>query len=159
MLGRMPVLQARGVREEAILRRAHRRSDDAIGGTPSAAVDCSFAFVCADRPLRQHSTSPLLRPSVPVASRTDALGMCRATGALDWEALASALYERGLVVKPPFVLRRDGAPARGGRPPAWMLAEPRPDGGVPAKPKGRGWGSRLERCSSLYRFVKFEDQV
>jgi len=29
--------------------------------------------------------------------------------------------------------------------------------GVPANPKGRGWGSSLERCSSLYRFVNFED--
>ena len=76
-----------------------------------------------------------------------------------WRRLAFALYERGLVVKPPFVLRRDGACVReGGRPPAWMLAEPRPDG-VPANPMGRGWGSRLERCSSLYRFVNFEDQV
>jgi hypothetical protein len=49
-------------------------------------------------------------------------------------------------------------PARGGRPLAWMLAESRSDG-LLAKSKGRGWGSGVERCSSLYRFVNFEDQV
>ena len=59
----------------------------------------------------------------------------------------------------PLVLRRDGACLREVvAQPAWMPAEPRPDG-VPASPKGRGWGGRRERCSSLYRFVNFEDQV
>jgi hypothetical protein len=43
--------------------------------------------------------------------------------------------------------------------PAGMDAGGVPAGWVAAKPRGRGWGGRLERCSSLYRFVIIEDQV
>jgi hypothetical protein len=31
--------------------------------------------------------------------------------------------------------------------------------GMRANAMGRVWGSRLERCSCLYRFMNFEDQV
>ena len=71
---------------------------------------------------------------------------------------AVALYERGPVVKPPLCF---GGTERVCE--RWSPAG-KDAGGVPAgwgacEPKGRGWGSGVERCSSLYRFINFEDQV
>src|SRR5690348_14704455 len=73
------------------------------------------------------------------------------------ERRAIRLYERGLVVKP-RVLRRDGACLREVSP-AGMDAGGAPAGWLVAKPRGRGWGGGLERCSCLYRFINFEDWV
>jgi hypothetical protein len=72
-------------------------------------------------------------------------------------AIAFALYERG-PVSSPSVLRRGvclrEVVAR------WHGCRRSPGRmGVLASLTGRGWGSGLERCSSLYRFINFEDQV
>ena len=67
--------------------------------------------------------------------------------------LLTPSMNEGPLSSPPCASAGRSVAARGGRPPAGTPAELQPEG-VPANPRGRGWGSRLERCSSLYRFIK-----
>ena len=68
------------------------------------------------------------------------------------------LYERGPVVNP--LLCFGGTERVCERvSPAGMDAGGARAGWVASEPRERGWGSRLQQCPCLYRFIDFEDQV